>query len=219
LSSKLRRFQGFRQDAFLVANVGRLEPALRAWLLHAGAIYLDFWTEEEYKEKYAKRTLHSVVSTYSPQDVAGEFLKEIIEVAQKNVKRIMWEEWFCSRSSNSNDLKRSSRKQMIKVENQKIEKQVVILDGYHYKKCTFIQCQLIFSGMGLYGLEDCNISPDSGFGFNGPAQNTLNFLSAVHRSNPNGRALVEAIFQLIRAGLPPQPVPAPQLAKADGSVN
>lgn len=108
---------------------------------------------------------------------------------------------------------------MIKVDGQTIQNQVVILDGYQYKECTFSRCQLIFSGTGGYGLEGCNISPDSGFGFNGPAQNTLNFLSGVYRSNPNGKALVETIFQSIRAGLPPQPAVAPQPEKPTGPVN
>jgi hypothetical protein len=109
---------------------------------------------------------------------------------------------------------------MIKVTDQTIENQVVILDGYHYHRCTFKRCQLIFCGMAPHNIEGCNLSPETGFGFNGPAQNTLNFLSSMHRSGPAGKALVETVFQSIRNGLPPQlpvaPLPEP---KTKGPVN
>jgi hypothetical protein len=110
-------------------------------------------------------------------------------------------------------------KSMIKVEGQTIQNQMVILDGYHYKKCTMNRCQIVYSGMGVYSLEDCNISSDSVFGFNGPAQTMLSFLSVVYNSNQNGKALVETIFQSIRNGLQPQTVAAPQPEKKPEPVN
>jgi hypothetical protein len=83
--------------------------------------------------------------------------------------------------------------------NQKFEKVVVHFDGYHYEKCEFKQCQLIYSGMAPLDLRDCTIT-DCAWMLAGPAQNTLNFLSGLYSSNPAGKALVETIFQQIRGG-------------------
>jgi hypothetical protein len=107
---------------------------------------------------------------------------------------------------------------LTKIENQKFEGVPVILDGYHYVKCTFINCQLVFGG-GYYNLVECNIIPGCAVGLTGMAQNTLNFLSSVYRANQQGKELIEMIFQSIRNGLPPQPPPAPLPEMPKGPVN
>lgn len=99
---------------------------------------------------------------------------------------------------------------MLTVSKQVIEKQVVTLDGHKFEDCTFVECPMIFSGMAPHVLKDCKIQPNLMLQFVGPAQATLQFLSSMYRANPDGKALVDKIFQSIRDGLQPSPAaPAP----------
>jgi len=91
-----------------------------------------------------------------------------------------------------------------RIENQTFENVVVNFDGYRYYRCTFNHCQLIFTGMAPIDMRECNVRSDCAWTFAGPAQATLSFLTALW-SNPASRPLVEAIFQSIRNGKPPQP--------------
>jgi hypothetical protein len=58
----------------------------------------------------------------------------------------------------------------------------VVLDGNEYRNCVFQNCRLIFRGQRLPSLND-NTILNSGFVFEGPAQETLNFIRSF--ANPN----------------------------------
>jgi hypothetical protein len=70
--------------------------------------------------------------------------------------------------------------------------------GMGYVKCRFVNCQLVFAGMGTkVHLENC-IFENSPFAFAGPAANTLNFLTQMYAAG--NKEMVEMIFQSIRNG-------------------
>jgi hypothetical protein len=103
---------------------------------------------------------------------------------------------------------------MIKIEKKTFENQPINFDGVQYVNCNFNRCQLMFTGMVMPQMINCQVSPDSGWLFTGPAQNMLSFLSGLDKAGPAGTALVETIFQLIRNGSPSQP----QIAVQPGPV-
>lgn len=54
----------------------------------------------------------------------------------------------------------------------------VPLDGHVYNNCTFVDCELVYSGNGPVGLSGC-IFRDCSFSFSGPAANAVAFLNSL----------------------------------------
>lgn len=74
------------------------------------------------------------------------------------------------------------------------------LDNTHFKQCSFRQCRLIFRAEGNVAFTDCTFDHCHWI-LDGPAETTLLYLSALYRQlGPEGRELVEAVFQSIRDG-------------------
>lgn len=99
---------------------------------------------------------------------------------------------------------------MNKIENQTFENVVVNFDGYQYVNCKFNHCQLLFTGMGIPNLVNCEIRSDCAWTFAGPAQHVISFLSSLYQTTPAGKALVDSIIESIRNGVKPQPLPVRQ---------
>lgn len=78
--------------------------------------------------------------------------------------------------------------------------QTIEIDGKHYVNCQFFGCKVIFFGYEPVKFEGCLFSHCE-WVFDGPAENTLLFLSALHRGlGLEGANLVEGIFESIRLG-------------------
>lgn len=76
----------------------------------------------------------------------------------------------------------------------------VRLDGNEYLNCKFKRVELIFSAIAPVGLIGCDFD-GCRWVFNGPAQQTLEFMSAMHNGNADGgRELIEKTFDNIRMG-------------------
>ena len=93
----------------------------------------------------------------------------------------------------------------MKFEDQTFKDQDILLDGNQYIECTFNRCQIIFKGVESMALNNPTFS-DCRWHFNGPAGNTLKFLSIVYGLGDNGKQLVEAIITSIREGESPKAV-------------
>ena len=93
---------------------------------------------------------------------------------------------------------------MIAMNQQRIEGKtfvgatVQIDGGVAYIKCRFINCQMIFAGVGPVITQDCIFEPNCRWGFGGPAGNTLNFLRSMYLGG--NKEFVEQIFESIRTG-------------------
>lgn len=75
----------------------------------------------------------------------------------------------------------------------------VRIDGTLYVNCTFDECKLVFKGEEAFGFEGCNLIRCE-WAFDGPAETVLLFLASLYRMGPEGKDLVEGIFQSIRSG-------------------
>ncbi len=76
----------------------------------------------------------------------------------------------------------------------------VEVDGNRFESCTFVRCRIIFSALDTVTFKDC-IFDRCDWVFDGPAETTLTYLSALYRGlGPQGQELVEAVFQGIREG-------------------
>ncbi|HKJ74531.1 MAG TPA: hypothetical protein VKA19_10480 [Alphaproteobacteria bacterium] len=98
---------------------------------------------------------------------------------------------------------------------QKFKQQQIVLDGGSFYNCTFEECDLIYSGL-MPVFMNGNTLKDCRWRFDGPAVNTMAFLTMLH--NSGARELVEATFEGVRNGSllnpnPGQPAPAPTAAK------
>lgn len=85
--------------------------------------------------------------------------------------------------------------------NQVLENQEVQIDGNSFFGCTFRNCRMIFKATGApVQMEDCKFEGVR-WDFEGPAFQTLNFMTALHEgAGPGGRRLVEETFENIRQG-------------------
>ncbi len=55
-------------------------------------------------------------------------------------------------------------------------KEVVVVDDIRYFECVFVSCTLQYAG-GDWDIDDCHISSDCTWSFNGPAYRTFGLLS------------------------------------------
>jgi len=73
---------------------------------------------------------------------------------------------------------------------------VVRVDDETYESCTFDQCQVVFAGTGAFQASHCSFN-DCVFSFDGPALQTLRFMSAMDRLSST---VVEGMFDAVRRG-------------------
>lgn len=74
------------------------------------------------------------------------------------------------------------------------------VDGLAFVRCKFKRCRLVFSGGDQVSFKDCTFA-DCDWVFDGPAENTLAYLSAMyHGLGPAGKQLVTSIFRGIEHG-------------------
>lgn len=81
------------------------------------------------------------------------------------------------------------------VENQRFRNERVMLDNHHYIRCTFDDCDLVFTGTGQVGLTGNELN-NCRWLFDGPAAQTLAFLKGLYHGG--GRDLVEAWISDVR---------------------
>jgi len=96
--------------------------------------------------------------------------------------------------------------------------ETVNLDEHVFVNCTFNGPTVIYSATTPFNAINCKFRGDVRWNFAGPAGNMLNFLTGLY-ANPGSRPIVEAIFQTIRTGVPPQPLPAIPQETSPGTVN
>lgn len=90
------------------------------------------------------------------------------------------------------------RDQVIRDEHYR--RQIVYLDDTVFINCIFDDCKLIFTGRGRVSFDRCTFIFCQ-WVFDGPAENTLLFLSAIFRGlGEEGRKLVRGIFESIEMG-------------------
>jgi hypothetical protein len=75
------------------------------------------------------------------------------------------------------------------VRDQTIENAKLSLDGGSFYGCVFRGCTLMFSGLLPVVLDNCQFQNNCRWEFNGPAMNTIQFLSAIYQGG--ARELVE----------------------------
>ncbi|MDQ3656687.1 MAG: hypothetical protein M3457_16635 [Chloroflexota bacterium] len=81
---------------------------------------------------------------------------------------------------------------------RKFEDEFLYVDLASFVRCTFIKCELTYSGGGAADFEDC-IFEDCSWTFEGAAVRTIDFLATVYRrTGTTGQDLVEGIFDSIR---------------------
>lgn len=91
---------------------------------------------------------------------------------------------------------RSTEAKMI-AHGQKYENLTIFLDGSSFYNCQFIHCNLVFSGVIGFVMENptqqgCRWTPQ------GPALQTIQLLSNLYKGG--GSEVVEALFQMIKNG-------------------
>jgi hypothetical protein len=80
-------------------------------------------------------------------------------------------------------------------ENKTFTDKVIYLDGCSFVKCTFIRCNIVYSGtMGVH-LEGPNFV-ECKYHLKGAAQETVQFLTGLYKAG--GKELVENTFATIR---------------------
>jgi hypothetical protein len=86
---------------------------------------------------------------------------------------------------------------LVRVENSTFEGVDVVLDGNEYVGCVFRRCTLVFSGSAGVALQNNRIE-DCSWRFDGAAQRTLAFMSALYQGGAID--LIEKTFDTIRSG-------------------
>jgi hypothetical protein len=79
---------------------------------------------------------------------------------------------------------------------EKFEKQTVILDGNEYHECELRKCNLVFKGREPVKLEHCHIIGCT-WQFEDAAQRTVLMLKHLYLSGQHGREIVDAIFRSV----------------------
>lgn len=74
------------------------------------------------------------------------------------------------------------------------------VDGSTYERCKFLRCRIGFSAIDTVVFKEC-VFTQCEWIFEGPAETTLAYLSALYRGlGAGGQQLVDGIFQGIRDG-------------------
>jgi hypothetical protein len=77
----------------------------------------------------------------------------------------------------------------------------VVLDGSTFTNCTFVRCELIFSGLLPASLSGNRFDAGCRWSLTGPALNTLRFMNTLHRAGGGTRTLIENAFESIRGNI------------------
>jgi len=89
---------------------------------------------------------------------------------------------------------------MQRIADKEFKRTSINVEGIHFLRCKFIECQIIYSARDDVAFEDCSFIECS-WTFDGPAEETLVFLSELYNGlGQQGRELVESVFQSIRTG-------------------
>jgi hypothetical protein len=83
--------------------------------------------------------------------------------------------------------------------------QVQIDGGVAYIRCKFINCTVVFTGLGQIQMQDTTFE-NPNWAFTGPAGNVISFLRMLYANGQ--QAVLEKLFETIRTGAA-QPVPGP----------
>lgn len=112
---------------------------------------------------------------------------------------------------------------MTRLDGMSFKDQDIRLDGVAYRNCQFEGCRIVFGGHLTTALEN-NQFKDCTWLFDGPAAQTLQFMSAMHAQGADARTLIEATFQTIRGEAPVSlptaqaALPRPATAKPNGAA-
>lgn len=88
------------------------------------------------------------------------------------------------------------------VQDQTFTTEAVLLDNHLFIKCDFVGSKLVFMGEGPVRFEACRFYSCE-WVFDGPAENTLLFLSALNQGlGAEGKKLVKDIFASVLQGSP-----------------
>ena len=75
---------------------------------------------------------------------------------------------------------------------------VVELDGNHFEKCVFENCEIVYKGLQPFNLINCNFIACK-WKLEGAASNTINFLNIMYKDMGEfGKKMVEATFENIK---------------------
>jgi hypothetical protein len=74
----------------------------------------------------------------------------------------------------------------------------VFLDGSTFTNCTFVRCELVYSGFLPASLSGNRFDGGCRWSLTGPALNTLRFMSTLHQAGGGTQALIENVFDSIR---------------------
>ncbi|MBU4234465.1 MAG: pentapeptide repeat-containing protein [Desulfobacterales bacterium] len=87
---------------------------------------------------------------------------------------------------------------MIKNLRNTYENITVQLENSEFIECRFINCTLMYSGLGPVSMQGCSFNKVN-WVFTGPAQNTLQFMRAIYQgAGEGGKQLIEKTFENIR---------------------
>ena len=81
----------------------------------------------------------------------------------------------------------------MKFTNKPFKKETVNLNGNQFDHCTFINCELIFNGVGSVGLTNCSFN-HCRWTFQGPAADTVAFMKALYSMGGGGKDLIVQTF-------------------------
>lgn len=88
----------------------------------------------------------------------------------------------------------------MRVEGRTYVDQEILLDGQEYIGCTFRRVRFVYSAIQQVSLSG-NMIEDCTWAFDGPAADTVNFLSGLYNgTGEGGRVIVDATFDNIRKG-------------------
>ena len=85
-------------------------------------------------------------------------------------------------------------------EKQRFTDKRIFLDGASFYGCRFERCTFIFSGVNPCALEGCAFGPGCQWEMEGPAKNTLEFLTALYRGG--AKEMIDATIDAVRQGRP-----------------
>ncbi|MEO1074933.1 MAG: hypothetical protein AAFX41_03080 [Bacteroidota bacterium] len=87
----------------------------------------------------------------------------------------------------------------MKFENQRFEDATIELDYNEFFGCQFYKCTIVIRGYGAMTLVNCFFDTCM-FAYDGPARNTLGYLSMMHQAGGEMQKLIEGTIGDIRNG-------------------
>lgn len=91
---------------------------------------------------------------------------------------------------------------MTKITGYHFEHQDVLLDFHEFDACSFVECRLIYQGLGPFQANECQWTACE-WTLAGPAHATLDFLASMHRLGGDAaRVAAQFLAQVQRGGKP-----------------